>query len=203
MINPLVALLLLGNLGNKSGNAPRWPNPKHPPPNRLPDPATPRRSTAQEGKPLAWDKSAHPMAARGTHKHGPRAANTSHAPRASNPHVEIGPAEILHKDAAPPMPPASVPPPPDAPPAPQGVGRTPQQAARELYSYARAAIAKKQGSLLGTKGRPNPFVRDAQSDMGLKPDGIYGPATRARGNALLGRKDFPARVAGDQPLYIP
>lgn len=81
--------------------------------------------------------------------------------------------------------------------------RSPQQAARELLSYARKAIAARNGAALGTKGRPNAFVRAAQLDMGqVKADGIYGTATRARGKALL-HKDFPARVSGGDLLYIP
>ena len=83
--------------------------------------------------------------------------------------------------------------------------RDPAQAAQDLYNYVKKAIASKQTALLGTKSRPNPFVRTAQRDMGLIPaDGIYGPATRARGKSILKGVNFPARVSGeDRPLYIP
>lgn len=117
--------------------------------------------------------------------------------------VKIGPAVITPPDAAPPMPPAATPPAVPEQEAPSPAARSAQQAARELYTYVSKAIANKQSGLLGTKTRPNPFVANAQRDMGVKPDGIYGPATRARGKALL-QKTFPARVAGaDRPLYIP
>jgi hypothetical protein len=109
------------------------------------------------------------------------------------------------RDAAPPPPAAvNVPPVPERAPAPSASGRTPIRAAQELHDYARKAIANRQGALLGTKTRPNAFVRGAQLDMGVTPaDGIYGPATRTRGQQLL-RKSFPARVSGeDRPMYIP
>lgn len=62
--------------------------------------------------------------------------------------------------------------------------RSPEQAARDLASYASQALADKHGALLGTKAAPSPFVRQAQDDMGITADGIYGPGTRARGEKL-------------------
>jgi hypothetical protein len=75
------------------------------------------------------------------------------------------------------------------------LARTPQQAARELYDYATAAIAAhKAPALLGVKGFPSPVVAQAQRDMGaLVADGIYGPAVRARGRELTSLS-FPARA---------
>lgn len=49
------------------------------------------------------------------------------------------------------------------------------------------------GADQGVKGKPSAYVRAAQSAMGaLTADGIYGPATRARGAQLTG-KTFPPR----------
>lgn len=71
--------------------------------------------------------------------------------------------------------------------------RSAQQAARDLLAYVQASTGGDRGSKLGYKGRPNAFVQAAQTDMGgLTADGIYGPDTRARGKALLG-KSFPPR----------
>jgi hypothetical protein len=61
-----------------------------------------------------------------------------------------------------------------------------------LFEYATAAKKANRMSSLGTKGKPNEVVRDAQADMGTTPDGIYGPGDRARGKELLS-KTFPAR----------
>ena len=71
--------------------------------------------------------------------------------------------------------------------------RAPLKAAQELLAYVKPILSAKRGSELGTKGAPNSFVKAAQLDMGLEPDGIYGPDTRARGKQLLG-VTFPARV---------
>jgi hypothetical protein len=62
--------------------------------------------------------------------------------------------------------------------------RTPEQAASELAGYARECIAAKNGAQLGSKNNPSAFVSAAQDDMGIAADGIYGPATRARGEKL-------------------
>jgi hypothetical protein len=87
--------------------------------------------------------------------------------------------------------PKAKPPAPPAPAAPSS--RTPEQAASALYSYAKAALAAGKGAQLGIKGAPSSTVHDAQRDMGgLVADGIYGPATRERGHALI-NKTFPAR----------
>lgn len=73
------------------------------------------------------------------------------------------------------------------------VERAPDQAARDLLAYVNAAAGSQRATLLGYKGHPNAFVQSAQSDMGgIAADGIYGPATRARGKALIG-KAFPPR----------
>lgn len=69
--------------------------------------------------------------------------------------------------------------------------RTGADAARQLLTYVNAAIAQKR--TLGSKASPDPVVKAAQLDMGVSPaDGIYGPATRSRGKALIG-STFPAR----------
>jgi hypothetical protein len=57
--------------------------------------------------------------------------------------------------------------------------RTPKEAASELGTYLRGGGSK------GSKGAPSAAVKQAQTDMGgLAADGLYGPATRARGKAL-------------------
>lgn len=135
-------------------------------------------------------------------QHPPPSRLPKRAQTPSAPPSPPAPAPAPAADAAPPMPSAATPPAvPELEAAPQK--RSAEQAARDLLVYAQKAIRNKQGALLGTKARPNPFVRDAQRDMGVNPDGIYGPATRSRGAKLL-HKAFPARVAGaDRPLYIP
>ncbi len=75
-------------------------------------------------------------------------------------------------------------------PAPKAT-RTPVQAASDLYNYVTKINTA--ASTWGTKTRPNDTIKRAQADMGqLVADGIYGPGTRARGKALLG-KAFPER----------
>jgi len=71
--------------------------------------------------------------------------------------------------------------------------RTAQQAAADLLEYVTPILRAKRGSDLGVKGAPNSLVKAAQIDMGVKPDGIYGPETRTKGKALLG-VTFPART---------
>ncbi len=62
------------------------------------------------------------------------------------------------------------------------------RAAESLLAYLQ-----KPGADQGVKGKPSSFVRASQSAMGaLTADGIYGPATRARGAQLTG-KTFPPR----------
>jgi hypothetical protein len=81
------------------------------------------------------------------------------------------------------------------PPATEPVRRAPEQAARELLAYVKAALASGTGlaTKLGTKATPSATVRDAQRDMGqITADGIYGPATRERGRALISTP-FPPR----------
>ena len=73
--------------------------------------------------------------------------------------------------------------------------RPPEQAAADLYAYAREVLDAGKGHLLGVKGAPSETVRLAQQDMGeLVDDGFYGPSVRARGRELLG-KIFPIRRA--------
>lgn len=72
-------------------------------------------------------------------------------------------------------------------------GRTATRAANDLYLYVRGIGTSGRARALGYKGHPNQTVKDAQADMGgLDDDGIYGPATRARGKELTGQT-FPAR----------
>ena len=69
----------------------------------------------------------------------------------------------------------------------------PRAAAQQLFRYVAGVISAGKASTLGTKGNPNPEVKRLQLAMGgIRGDGIYGPATRARGKELLGR-EFPAR----------
>lgn len=75
--------------------------------------------------------------------------------------------------------------------------REPQQAARELYDYVSIMVDAGKSRSLGSRGRPNATVREAQLDMGIadaSADGIYGPGTRRKGKALI-NKTFPARKA--------
>jgi hypothetical protein len=63
-----------------------------------------------------------------------------------------------------------------------------QRAAQGLLAYLQG-----QGADQGSKGSPSPMVRAAQQQMGaLTADGIYGPATRARGAQLI-NTPFPPR----------
>ena len=130
------------------------------------------------------------------------------APDGSNGHAAPRPApdaddDAEQRDTLPPAPaprplPAPSPSPHPAPPAPpepktKPSARTPKAAAQALLEYVTAAIAAGRGATLGSKSSPNAIVRDAQADMdNIDVDGVYGPATRARGKALLG-KSFPAR----------
>ena len=76
----------------------------------------------------------------------------------------------------------------------QPAKRAAETAARELWAHASKLLAEGHGAQLGTKGAPSAFVKAAQLDMGLAgADGIYGPATRAKGKQLTGLF-FPART---------
>lgn len=71
----------------------------------------------------------------------------------------------------------------------------PLTAANEQARAAESLLAylSQPGADQGIKGKPSSFVRASQSAMGqLTADGIYGPATRARGAQLTG-KTFPPR----------
>ena len=82
---------------------------------------------------------------------------------------------------------------PAAAPTPAAAKRTDKTAALELLAYVTPILKAKRGAELGTKNAPNSFVKAAQVDMGVTPDGIYGPETRTRGKQLIG-STFPARV---------
>lgn len=113
----------------------------------------------------------------------PKAVTVKPAPPAVKAAAKPAPKPAAPKQAAKPV--AAV-----VAPKPTGA-RNGKQAANELLSYAKAAIA--QNTSLGTKAAPNSFVKAAQIDMGVSPaDGVYGPATRNRGKALIGTT-FPAR----------
>lgn len=76
------------------------------------------------------------------------------------------------------------------PPPTPAVTQTSEQAraAESLFSYV-----SKPGADFGARGKPSQFVKASQSAMGgVVADGIYGPATRARGAQLTG-KTFPPR----------
>lgn len=96
----------------------------------------------------------------------PTARPQAPAPSSPAPKIEVGPAVIK---------------------------RSPEKAALDLLEYATAAINAGRARTLGSKGAPNQVVQDAQRDMGITADGIYGPATRAKGKQLTG-KTFPARA---------
>lgn len=70
---------------------------------------------------------------------------------------------------------------------PVNAKRTPKQAALALLAYVKGPKPD-----FGVKGRPSAVVRAAQIDMGVTPDGIYGPTTRNAGRELTG-KAFPPR----------
>lgn len=75
--------------------------------------------------------------------------------------------------------PAAEPPPPSQPVA----AHAPREAAEALYVYVSAPHSD-----LGSKKKPSAHVREAQRDMKqLTADGIYGPKTRARIKALIGK----------------
>ena len=133
----------------------------------------------------------------------PRSAPAPSPPRAAAPAPMLvsrtpGAARAPTAPAAPrnapaPSPPRAAATAPAPVPAPEPTGRTPEQAARDLLTLARLLLKSDKGSQLGSKASPSPAVQSAQRDMGgLTADGIYGPATRARGKDLLG-ETFPAR----------
>jgi hypothetical protein len=63
-------------------------------------------------------------------------------------------------------------------------------AAAELYDYVTRV--ERDPRKWGDRRGGNPRIAESQGLMGLTPDGIYGPRTRARGKELLG-KSFPPR----------
>ncbi len=170
-----------------------------------------RTSSAQEGAPLAWDQREHPLADRGLDDGGleviemppidvpgesvpagPASMPAPPPPPAPAPSSTTPRAKTKTKRRAAPAAPAAPTSSPAAPPAP-GSSRDPAQAARELYAHADKLTKSGRSGELGNAARPSSFVRDAQTDMGgVRPDGIYGPDTRARGRALIG-KTFPVR----------
>lgn len=92
---------------------------------------------------------------------------------------------------------APAPPPPVRRPAPEPEpeepeGRTPEEAATELYEYVEALgpVGKGRRIALGYKDNTNDFIEDAQLDMGMSEDdadGIYGRDTRTLGKSLIGK----------------
>lgn len=153
----------------------------------------PVRDLPQEGQPLAWDKTEHPLADRGKIDDVDMvaAAPTAAAAKPKPPTPSAGTAA-----AAKPKPAATKPAKPKAsaattvePTAP----RSPKEAAQALFDYASRVLKAGKGASLGTANAPSSTVRAAQSDMAMHvADGIYGPDTRARGKELLG-KTFPVR----------
>lgn len=221
-VKPAVALLGVGGIVGlfvlaKRAKAAQQQNPRELPssstaPSSSTEPSSPaeppllpaRTSSAQEGEPLAWDRSEHPLAERDSRDVDAtdiRVEPTTWIDAEAEPSgPAAAPAEPPAPEPAPvpaakpkPKPPAAKPPAP-MPPAPSSQeGRTPVQAARELYEHASALLAAGKGAQLGVKGAPSSFVRDAQRDMGgLTADGMYGPATRTRGKQLTGQT-FPVR----------
>lgn len=68
-----------------------------------------------------------------------------------------------------------------------------EQENRERAAEGLLAYLSKPGADQGAKGKPSAFVKASQQQMGgLTADGIYGPATRARGSQLI-NKPFPPR----------
>lgn len=64
---------------------------------------------------------------------------------------------------------------------------SPHEQAIELARYVAAELKAGRGANLGIRGKPSVFVQAAQLGMGMSQadaDGIYGPATRAAGQAL-------------------
>lgn len=78
--------------------------------------------------------------------------------------------------------------------------RSEVQAAKDLQNY----VAQKNVDL-GKKGKPSPFIKAAQQDMGggLATDGIFGPKTKARAAALLGAKPAPEPQIAKAALLAP
>ena len=75
---------------------------------------------------------------------------------------------------------------------------TPLEAAGALRDYL-----SRPGAQWGSKGKPSAAVQHAQKTMGggIKADGIYGPATRARAKAL--GVSLPARPSSSAPAPAP
>lgn len=134
------------------------------------------------GKPPAWPSPMAPPRAPPPPRPPPLPINAP-MPRGSVPRVHVGPAKILHRRAG-------VTPGPRA----SAQGSDAALAARQLHAYVTALLRLPLGArMLGHKGSPNAKVRELQLRMGgLLADGIYGPATRARGQALIGIP-FPGR----------
>lgn len=84
----------------------------------------------------------------------------------------------------------------------KGADISAKSAAQQLYSYVTRTINAGNVRMLGSKGKPNKEVERLQEAMGkIKSDGIYGPATRARGRELIGR-EYPTRT-GSAPKPDP
>lgn len=172
-----------------------------------------RTSSAEEGLPLAWDKSEHPLADRGVDDADggsldvreievvtstpasaiPATPTPASSPAPATPPAPSSAASTSTKTKTKTKPSAATASStPATPPAPSSK-RSPREAAQALYDFATNALHSGRGADLGTKGHPSSFVRAAQQDMGgVTADGFYGPATKDRGRALIG-KTFPTR----------
>jgi hypothetical protein len=62
---------------------------------------------------------------------------------------------------------------------------SPKAAAQALANYATQELKAGRGANLGVKGKPSRTVAEYQAAMGnITADGMYGPATRTRGQQL-------------------
>lgn len=194
----LVWLLAKGASGAKA--QPTWPTPKSPPPRKpkavLPPPRPPApRAAAKPRKVAAPRRPAARPAARPIPRpvpkrsSAPRRPVTEHRAEVVDPPfpasvpdaAEHAPTlDTTHSDASP----------PDTSTSTVVTHDDPANAAAWVLDQA----STNRSWNFGTKARPNGELAKAQADMGgLNPDGIYGPKTRARVKALVGRDPGPRR----------
>jgi hypothetical protein len=193
--------LMLRNAGGQTAQ-PTWPTPKSPPPRKpkpaLPPPNPPAPSAAprpkaavRARKPAAPRKpaAAPRPAPRPKRSSAPRRPVTEHRAEVVDPPfpasapdaAEHAPTlDMTHSDASP----------PDTSATTVVTHDDPANAAAWVLDQATT----NRSWNFGTKARPNGELAKAQADMGgLNPDGIYGPKTRARVKALVGRDPGPRR----------